>query len=119
MRAVFVKLGNKVRRRDDKLPCSLANVPRQCTRRPGAGGVVLLYEPNLIQKSSWVRNFLFSFSFSVDDCQKLWKRLRDRYTWELKALEMASRSGSPFVSKQSWEFAKSMEFYKNCGRPRK
>lgn len=72
----------------------------------------------VIKKSSWVRNFIIFF-FSVDDCQKLWKRLRDRYTRELKAIEMSKRSGSPYVAKQTWEFANSMEFYKDCGRPRK
>ncbi|XP_075551079.1 uncharacterized protein LOC142584738 isoform X2 [Dermacentor variabilis] len=53
----------------------------------------------------------------VEECLKLWKRLRDRYTREAKALELATRRG--FVSRRTWEFAQSMEFYKNCGRQRK
>ncbi|XP_070395799.1 transcription factor Adf-1-like [Dermacentor albipictus] len=56
---------------------------------------------------------------TVQECMKLWKRLRDRYTREAKAVELATRSGSGFVSRRTWEFAQSMEFYKNCGRPRK
>ncbi|XP_037578993.2 transcription factor Adf-1-like [Dermacentor silvarum] len=53
------------------------------------------------------------------DCQKLWKRLRDRYTREQKAIELTQRSGSGFVARKTWEFAQAMEFYKQCGRPRK
>ncbi|XP_049271411.1 uncharacterized protein LOC125758367 [Rhipicephalus sanguineus] len=56
---------------------------------------------------------------SVDECLKLWKRLRDRYTRELKAIEATKRSGSGYVSRRAWEFTESMAFYKHCGRPRK
>ncbi|XP_075559701.1 uncharacterized protein LOC142591241 [Dermacentor variabilis] len=56
---------------------------------------------------------------TVEDCLKLWKRLRDRYTQELKAIEQAKRSGSGNVSRRTWEFAESMAFYRDCGRPRK
>ncbi|KAH7986595.1 hypothetical protein HPB49_025890 [Dermacentor silvarum] len=56
---------------------------------------------------------------TATDCQKLWKRLRDRYTREQKAIELTQRSGSGFVARKTWEFAQAMEFYKQCGRPRK
>ncbi|KAH7940871.1 hypothetical protein HPB49_007271 [Dermacentor silvarum] len=41
---------------------------------------------------------------TVEECHKLWKRLRDRYTRELKAIESAQRSGSGYVSRRAWEF---------------
>ncbi|KAH7933252.1 hypothetical protein HPB49_010919 [Dermacentor silvarum] len=56
---------------------------------------------------------------TVEECHKLWKRLRDRFTRELKVIELATRSGSGYVPRQTWEFAAAMEFYKQCGRPRK
>ncbi|XP_042148632.1 uncharacterized protein LOC120840686 [Ixodes scapularis] len=56
---------------------------------------------------------------TVGDCQKLWKRLRDRFTRETRALELTKRSGSGFVARHTWEFMQAMEFYKNCGRPKK
>ncbi|KAH8025603.1 hypothetical protein HPB51_010370 [Rhipicephalus microplus] len=56
---------------------------------------------------------------SVDECLKLWKRLRDRYTRELKAIEATKKSGSGYVSRRAWEFTESMAFYKHCGRQRK
>ncbi|XP_075559730.1 uncharacterized protein LOC142591284 isoform X2 [Dermacentor variabilis] len=56
---------------------------------------------------------------TVEECHKLWKKLRDRFTRELKAIELATRSGSAYVARQTWEFADAMSFYKNCGRPRK
>nr|XP_037289544.1 uncharacterized protein LOC119183321 isoform X1 [Rhipicephalus microplus] len=59
------------------------------------------------------------FPVSVDECLKLWKRLRDRYTRELKAIEETKRSGSGYVSRRAWEFTESMAFYKHCGRQRK
>lgn len=56
---------------------------------------------------------------TVEECLKLWKRLRDRYTREQKAHEMYKRCGSDYVAKRASEFARAMEFYKDCGRPRK
>ncbi|XP_065311990.1 transcription factor Adf-1-like [Dermacentor albipictus] len=56
---------------------------------------------------------------TVEECHKLWKRLRDRFTREFKVIELATRSGSGYVPRQTWEFAAAMEFYKTCGRPRK
>nr|XP_054922030.1 uncharacterized protein LOC129382288 [Dermacentor andersoni] len=63
--------------------------------------------------------FCPSFPFVVEECHKLWNKLRDRFTRELKAIELATRSGSAYVARQTWEFADAMSFYKNCGRPRK
>ncbi|KAH7958560.1 hypothetical protein HPB49_002628 [Dermacentor silvarum] len=69
--------------------------------------------------NAWERIRLDSGLSTVEECHKLWKRLRDRYTRELKAIESAQRSGSGYVSRRAWEFAESMAFYKECGRPRK
>ncbi|KAH7973686.1 hypothetical protein HPB49_003900 [Dermacentor silvarum] len=51
------------------------------------------------------------FSGPVEKCLKQWKRLRDRYTRELKAIEQTNRSGSGCVSRRAWEFVESMAFY--------
>lgn len=56
---------------------------------------------------------------TVEECLKLWKRLRDRYTREMKVLEMYKRCGSDSIAKRTSEFTRAMEFYKDCGRPRK
>ncbi|KAH7980973.1 hypothetical protein HPB49_020605 [Dermacentor silvarum] len=54
---------------------------------------------------------------TVDQCLKLWKRLRDRFNRERKLIEQTKRSGSGYVAKRTWEFS-AMEFYKDCGRIR-
>ncbi|KAH9364611.1 hypothetical protein HPB48_012842 [Haemaphysalis longicornis] len=77
------------------------------------------YRDQLRKNNAWEQIRLDCGLSTVDDCQKLWKRLRDRYTRELKAIEMSKRSGSPYMAKQTWEFGNSMEFYKDCGRQRK
>ncbi|XP_064487708.1 transcription factor Adf-1-like [Ornithodoros turicata] len=56
---------------------------------------------------------------TADECQKIWKRLRDRYSREQKAVEVTQASGSGFVPRRTWEYFQAMEFYKDCGRPRK
>ncbi|XP_064469002.1 transcription factor Adf-1-like [Ornithodoros turicata] len=56
---------------------------------------------------------------TVEECHKLWKHLRDRYSREIKAMEVMKRSGNAFVSRRAWEFFEAMAFYKDCGRPRK
>ncbi|XP_077483711.1 uncharacterized protein LOC144093855 [Amblyomma americanum] len=71
------------------------------------------------KNNAWEQIRLHAGLPTVDDCLKLWKRLRDRYTRELKAIEGSKRSGSGYVSRRTWEFAESMAFYKDCGRPRK
>ncbi|XP_049518749.1 transcription factor Adf-1-like [Dermacentor silvarum] len=55
---------------------------------------------------------------TVDQCLKLWKRLRDRFNRERKLIEQTKRSGSGYVAKRTWEFLSAMEFYKDCGRMR-
>lgn len=52
---------------------------------------------------------------SVDDCQRLWKSLRDRYIRELRALEHPSHL--PWEARKSkWSYFDSLDFYKDCGR---
>lgn len=52
---------------------------------------------------------------SVDDCQRLWKSLRDRYIRELRALEHLSHL--PWDARQSkWTYFQSLDFYRDCGR---
>ncbi|KAH7979534.1 hypothetical protein HPB49_009786 [Dermacentor silvarum] len=68
--------------------------------------------------NAWERIRLDSDLSTVEECHKLWKRLRYRYTRELKAIESAQRSGSGYLSRRAWEFAESMAFYRECGRPR-
>lgn len=52
---------------------------------------------------------------SVDDCQRLWKSLRDRYIRELRALEQLSHL--PWEARQSkWAYFQSLDFYRDCGR---
>ncbi|KAH7933393.1 hypothetical protein HPB49_012191 [Dermacentor silvarum] len=70
------------------------------------------------KKNAWELIRLFAGLSTVEECLKLWKRLRDRYTRELKAIEQTKRSGSGYVSRRAWEFAESMAFYRDCGRPR-
>ncbi|KAH7997517.1 hypothetical protein HPB51_026387 [Rhipicephalus microplus] len=69
--------------------------------------------------NAWEQIRVYSGLSKVDECLKLWKRLRDRYTRELKAIEETKRSGSGYVSRRAWEFTESMAFYKHCGRQRK
>ncbi|XP_040070826.1 uncharacterized protein LOC120843497 [Ixodes scapularis] len=56
---------------------------------------------------------------SGDDAQKAWKRVRDRYVREVRAIEAATRSGSGFVRKKQWAFLEMMSFYDKHIRPRK
>ncbi|KAL1431104.1 hypothetical protein MTO96_014495 [Rhipicephalus appendiculatus] len=52
---------------------------------------------------------------TVDDCQRLWKSLRDRYIRELRALEHPSQL--PWEARKSkWTYFNSLDFYKDCGR---
>ncbi|KAL3181063.1 hypothetical protein MRX96_037122 [Rhipicephalus microplus] len=71
------------------------------------------------KSNAWEQIRVYSGLSKVDECLKLWKRLRDRYTRELKAIEATKRSGSGYVSRRAWEFTESMAFYKQCGRQRK
>ncbi|XP_075746553.1 uncharacterized protein LOC142803991 [Rhipicephalus microplus] len=71
------------------------------------------------KSNAWEQIRVYSGLSKVDECLKLWKRLRDRYTRELKAIEEMKRSGSGYVSRRAWEFTESMAFYKHCGRQRK
>ncbi|KAH7974590.1 hypothetical protein HPB49_017194 [Dermacentor silvarum] len=71
------------------------------------------------KENAWEQIRQSSGLATVEECHKLWKRLRDRFTRELKVIELATRSGSGYVPRQTWEFAAAMEFYKQCGRPRK
>uniref|UniRef100_A0A224YH48 Alcohol dehydrogenase transcription factor myb/sant like protein n=1 Tax=Rhipicephalus zambeziensis TaxID=60191 RepID=A0A224YH48_9ACAR len=71
------------------------------------------------KNNAWERIRVYSGLSTVEECLKLWKRLRDRYTRELKAIEATKKSGSGYVSRRAWEFTESMAFYKHCGRPRK
>ncbi|KAL3245484.1 hypothetical protein MRX96_046901 [Rhipicephalus microplus] len=71
------------------------------------------------KSNAWEQIRVYSGLSKVDECLKLWKRLRDRYTRELKAIEETKRSGSGYVSRRAWEFTESMAFYKHCGRQRK
>ncbi|XP_075543444.1 uncharacterized protein LOC142577898 [Dermacentor variabilis] len=71
------------------------------------------------KNNAWEQIRVYSGLLTVEECLKLWKRLRDRYTRELKAIEATKRSGSGYVSRRAWEFTESMAFYKHCGRPRK
>ncbi|KAL3225605.1 hypothetical protein MRX96_049168 [Rhipicephalus microplus] len=70
------------------------------------------------KSNAWEQIRVYSGLSKVDECLKLWKRLRDRYTRELKAIE-ETKSGSGYVSRRAWEFTESMAFYKHCGRQRK
>ncbi|KAH7981334.1 hypothetical protein HPB49_023198 [Dermacentor silvarum] len=70
------------------------------------------------KNNAWELIRLFAGLSTVEECLKLWKRLRDRYTRELKTIEQTKRSGSGYVSRRAWEFAESMAFYRDCGRPR-
>ncbi|CAN8029362.1 unnamed protein product [Ixodes persulcatus] len=52
---------------------------------------------------------------TVEDCQRLWKSLRDRYIRELRALEHPSQL--PWEARKSkWTYFNSLDFYKDCGR---
>ncbi|KAL3189872.1 hypothetical protein MRX96_020886 [Rhipicephalus microplus] len=72
-----------------------------------------------IESNAWEQIRVYSGLSKVDECLKLWKRLSDRYTRELKAIEATKRSGSGYMSRRAWEFTESMAFYKHCGRQRK
>ncbi|XP_075738711.1 uncharacterized protein LOC142783981 [Rhipicephalus microplus] len=71
------------------------------------------------KSNAWEQIRVYSGLSKVDECLKLWKRLSDRYTRELKAIEATKRSGSGYMSRRAWEFTESMAFYKHCGRQRK
>lgn len=55
---------------------------------------------------------------TIDEAKKAWKRLRDRYVRELRALEEATRSGSDSIRKKHLGFLEVMSFYKSHARPR-
>ncbi|KAL1470155.1 hypothetical protein MTO96_040618 [Rhipicephalus appendiculatus] len=67
--------------------------------------------------SCWGGNGLRAAAW-VDQCLKLWKKLRDRFNRERKLIEQSKRSGAGYIAKRSWEFLSAMEFYKDCGRMR-
>ncbi|KAL1422124.1 hypothetical protein MTO96_022427 [Rhipicephalus appendiculatus] len=71
------------------------------------------------KNNAWEHIRVYSSLSKVEDCLKQWKRLRDRYTREFKAIEVEKKSGSGYVSRRAWELAESMAFHKHCGRPRK
>lgn len=55
----------------------------------------------------------------VEQCQKTWKSLRDRYVKELKQIELKKKNDPTHSPKSGWEYFDLMEFYKSCGRPKK
>ncbi|KAB0805202.1 hypothetical protein PPYR_02172 [Photinus pyralis] len=51
---------------------------------------------------------------SVEDCMKLWKNVRDRFTREKRLKPSGSGGGDT-----NWVYSEKMSFYSKCTRPRK
>ncbi|KAL1442538.1 hypothetical protein MTO96_046372 [Rhipicephalus appendiculatus] len=70
------------------------------------------------KNNAWQHIRVYCSLSKVEVCLKQWKRLRDRYTRQFKAIEAMEKSVSGYVSRRAWEFTESMAFYKHLGRPR-
>ncbi|KAM7304181.1 uncharacterized protein ISCGN_014081 [Ixodes scapularis] len=77
------------------------------------------YRDKLRKENGWASVATICGMKSGEEAQKAWKRLRDKYVRELKAVEVATRSGSGFVRKKQWAFIETMAFYKDHIRVRK
>ncbi|XP_067131457.1 transcription factor Adf-1-like [Centruroides vittatus] len=73
------------------------------------------YRDMTCKQNAWEEVRIKSGLATVSECQKLWKRIRDRYVRERKAIEMSLKNGSTNVRK-NWELHQQMDFYKDCGR---
>ncbi|KAL1516086.1 hypothetical protein ABEB36_000010 [Hypothenemus hampei] len=71
------------------------------------------YKNKLLKNRAW-QEISEMTNMSVDECQRQWRNLRDRFTKEKR--QLPSGSG---MSEVNWEYFENMQFYNKYTRPRK
>ncbi|KAK4882436.1 hypothetical protein RN001_005755 [Aquatica leii] len=71
------------------------------------------YKNSKKKEQAWVEISEIT-NLSVEDCMRLWKNLRDRFTREKRLKPSGSEGGD-----SNWVYYEKMAFYNKCTRPRK